>query len=260
MRFQKTRRGTVAWCRVVSHTGGMTNTATQEATVTDDRANLYAAADDLYARGFGAGGRVHSMESRPFATAKRRGIPATDRTREYLSNLQNELTDMRAEWMALKGASAEDIHTFRNTAADLMDEQLKTLTQSEASAVIDRTKESLMKGRAELAKLRASAGNAPAAAPAWELTEGAYMLDGKAVLVQRSRESKRLYAKVWDADAETFVYAKGITYRLRAEHRMTLEQAAEFGKAFGVCAECGRLLTNKLSVELGIGPICRANF
>jgi hypothetical protein len=204
--------------------------------------------------------RIHSMESRPFATSKRRGIPATDGTRGYLERLQTELTDLRCEWMTLSGRSAEDVAAFRAAAVNVMEDTLPGLTQTEASAAIDRTKEGLAKGRAEVRKLQASAGNTPAAADGWELTEGAYLLDGKAVLVQRSRESKRLYAKVWDADAEKFVYAKGVQYRLRAEHRATLEQLEEFGKAFGVCGECGRTLTNPESIERGIGPICAGKF
>lgn len=31
---------------------------------------------------------------------------------------------------------------------------------------------------------------------------------------------------------------------------------AEFGKRFGVCAICGRELTNETSVARGIGPVC----
>ena len=36
-----------------------------------------------------------------------------------------------------------------------------------------------------------------------------------------------------------------------------LEQATAYGRRTGSCACCGRTLTNKKSVELGIGPICR---
>jgi hypothetical protein len=39
------------------------------------------------------------------------------------------------------------------------------------------------------------------------------------------------------------------------------EQAAiAYGQKFGACSCCGRTLTNALSIELGIGPICRSNF
>lgn len=39
-----------------------------------------------------------------------------------------------------------------------------------------------------------------------------------------------------------------------------LAAAIAYGKATGVCACCGRELTNALSIELGIGPICRAKW
>lgn len=39
-----------------------------------------------------------------------------------------------------------------------------------------------------------------------------------------------------------------------------LEAAVKFGMKTGECSCCGRELTNGLSVELGIGPICREKF
>jgi len=33
-----------------------------------------------------------------------------------------------------------------------------------------------------------------------------------------------------------------------------------YGRRFGTCSCCGRELTNALSIELGIGPICRGKF
>ena len=43
---------------------------------------------------------------------------------------------------------------------------------------------------------------------------------------------------------------------IKPEHKLTYEKAQEFGKLYGICCCCGRLLTNELSVYLGIGPIC----
>jgi len=40
--------------------------------------------------------------------------------------------------------------------------------------------------------------------------------------------------------------------------KMTIEQAAEFGQLYGRCARCGRILTNELSIERAIGPVCYA--
>lgn len=39
-------------------------------------------------------------------------------------------------------------------------------------------------------------------------------------------------------------------------HRVTLEEAKQFGAIYGVCMVCGRTLTNEVSIEAGIGPIC----
>jgi hypothetical protein len=36
--------------------------------------------------------------------------------------------------------------------------------------------------------------------------------------------------------------------------------AIAYGRQFGICSCCGRELTNKKSIELGIGPICLAKF
>lgn len=53
-----------------------------------------------------------------------------------------------------------------------------------------------------------------------------------------------------------FVYAPGAIKRLKASDKMTYEQAREFGAVYGTCVNCGRTLTNELSIALGIGPVC----
>jgi len=40
------------------------------------------------------------------------------------------------------------------------------------------------------------------------------------------------------------------------DDRMTMADAAEFGRIYGACCICGAVLTNELSIALGIGPIC----
>lgn len=42
--------------------------------------------------------------------------------------------------------------------------------------------------------------------------------------------------------------------------QMSLEEAMEFGRLYGICCKCGRVLTNEESIALGIGPICRGAF
>jgi Family of unknown function (DUF6011) len=95
-----------------------------------------------------------------------------------------------------------------------------------------------------------------------QVTEtGMYLTTGKAIVkVQRSRVSGLLYGKELklDGDKWKFEYAPGILKFI--ERKLTLEEAIVFGKEFGYCCVCGRLLTNKKSIELAIGPICRGYF
>lgn len=45
--------------------------------------------------------------------------------------------------------------------------------------------------------------------------------------------------------------------RLNEHTLMTLEQAQEFGKQFGICVRCAALLSDPQSVADGIGPVCK---
>lgn len=101
---------------------------------------------------------------------------------------------------------------------------------------------------------------------------GMYRMDGAIYKVQVAvHGSGRLYAKrlcqhtAMDDTYNTrvkqdrtwhFEYAAGVVSKLRAEHRMTLEQAKEFGALYGTCCVCGRTLTDEKSIEAGIGPVC----
>lgn len=98
--------------------------------------------------------------------------------------------------------------------------------------------------------------------------DGMYRMDGAIFKVQVAvHGSGGLYAKRlvmgdpdWDvADGKAtakFEYAPGAVTRLRPEHRMSLEEAKEFGKLYGVCCVCGRTLTDEQSIADGIGPVC----
>lgn len=84
--------------------------------------------------------------------------------------------------------------------------------------------------------------------------EGWYFKDGKVYKIQQSLSSGHLYAKVlngshWD-------YAAGVVKNLYEDQRLTAAEAAEYGKLYGVCCVCGRVLTNEQSISEGIGPIC----
>lgn len=90
---------------------------------------------------------------------------------------------------------------------------------------------------------------------------------GSAVSVYRVRKSKtgNLYAEALVVAAQPghkgkFLYAPGAIKALTADMKMTLEQAKEFGHAYGSCCVCGALLSDPKSVEAGIGPVCAKKF
>jgi hypothetical protein len=89
---------------------------------------------------------------------------------------------------------------------------------------------------------------------------GMYKSGGQIYKVQAARESGNLYAKRLipgdPGEKATFEYAKGAISRLKASERLSMEDAKEFGALYGSCCVCGRLLTNEVSIEAGIGPIC----
>ncbi len=53
-----------------------------------------------------------------------------------------------------------------------------------------------------------------------------------------------------------FEYEAGAIYRIREEHRMSLEKGKELTIRYGRCLCCNRALKAAASVERGIGPIC----
>jgi hypothetical protein len=54
----------------------------------------------------------------------------------------------------------------------------------------------------------------------------------------------------------SFVRASGVLTRLRPEHKMSLKEAKQFGALYGFCVRCGAILTDEVSIEAGIGPVC----
>lgn len=57
-----------------------------------------------------------------------------------------------------------------------------------------------------------------------------------------------------------FEYAPGAMRTLTPADKMTLEQAKEFGALYGTCCVCGRTLTDEVSIEAGIGPVCAGRY
>lgn len=86
--------------------------------------------------------------------------------------------------------------------------------------------------------------------------EGIHYVDGVIYKVKPSR-SGWAYAKRLDLDPRGWQYvAREPFHLLSADTLITPEQAYEFATAYGVCANCGKDLTDPKSVERGVGPVC----
>lgn len=92
-----------------------------------------------------------------------------------------------------------------------------------------------------------------------ELTEGFYAMDEGIYQTVMSGKG-RLYAKALNEDTGQWTYAAGAVMKLKPEMRLKLDDAKNFGHRTGRCCCCGRTLTNPVSIENGIGPICAERY
>ncbi|OEJ20902.1 DUF6011 domain-containing protein [Streptomyces subrutilus] len=106
---------------------------------------------------------------------------------------------------------------------------------------------------------------AAAVKAAQQLTPGLYHLEGKVYRVSRTRRGvvkvERLLQPGPRGGNGRFVpdYSTA-RQELADEHKLTKEAAEAYGKEHGLCAACGRLLTDPVSVARGIGPVCLKHF
>lgn len=101
-----------------------------------------------------------------------------------------------------------------------------------------------------------------------QLEDGMYQLEGEIFKIQHAvhgsghQYAKRLVQNDNQVEGRNnwhFVYAPGVVRQLRPSHRMTIEQARQFGALYGTCCVCGATLTNEKSIAKGIGPVCETN-
>lgn len=104
---------------------------------------------------------------------------------------------------------------------------------------------------------------------------GIYELNGKIYKIKLNQDKTRRYALELTYDVgeierltaaggrikAEYVYARGVIYDLRPEHRITGQRAEELMIVFENCLVCGRHLKAAESVERAIGPVCwKRNF
>jgi len=168
----------------------------------------------------------------PRSNGSARFYPASGKQQDFLcSLLDGRVHDIDAE-----------------ATTDLMAD--RKLSKKAASALIDIL-------------LKCPRAPKPGAAPkvnAQDVAEGYYQLGADFVVVKFNRAGTNKYAMrmaTSDGANATWQYEAGlITKVARDGTPLTLEAAKAFGKLYGVCCICARVLTNPVSIEAGIGPIC----
>lgn len=88
------------------------------------------------------------------------------------------------------------------------------------------------------------------------LTLGIYQNGDRVYRVYPNQKGTVLLAKLWDTTTHEWVYVGAAARFVTGEMRMTEAGAKEFGDTWGVCAWCGRTLSDPESLARGIGPVC----
>lgn len=179
------------------------------------------------------------------------------RQSDYLDTLLKEAAEMLDRKFGI--TSVPDVEA--GAAIQRMRDSIQDMSKTEASKAIGQAIANNKILRREIAALE-NASSTPETATEEHVfvsEVGMYRVGERIFKVLPSRSSDRHYAKELIGESATgysFQYAKGAMYLIKAEHRMSLEQAAEFGKLTGTCCCCGKLLTDPKSIEKGIGPVC----
>jgi hypothetical protein len=132
----------------------------------------------------------------------------------------------------------------------MLDECFKfmKISTKTASTMIDRAKASPRRSE--------STANTPRQE---QLADGIYVIGGVFYkVIHAIHGSGRQYAKKFNDFAQDWEMARGALSFIHPDHKLTEEQAKEFGHIYGRCVVCGRTLTDEESISLGIGPVCRS--
>lgn len=164
---------------------------------------------------------------------------------------------------AMKAAPLADAPTGRPASEKQLGFLRSLITQKGYPVDEDKVAKLGARDASELIDILQKLPDADQLAPAAEgeaLADGMYLMDGEVYKVQHAvHGSGRQYAKKLAGNATdgfAFAFAPGAVRKLTADHRMTLEDAAEFGKIYGTCCRCAAPLTDERSIERGYGPIC----
>jgi hypothetical protein len=153
----------------------------------------------------------------------------------------------------------ERAHDYGNAAVA----NVEKLSNREASEIIDL----LLKAPRRADVVAPATEAAPAFVRASE--PGMYKHGEDIVKIQAAKTTGNLYAKkltqiggsrLTEQDDRVkfdFAYAPGLVREVRADERLSLDEAKAFGIKYGVCCVCGAFLCDAKSVSEGIGPVCK---
>lgn len=168
-----------------------------------------------------------------------------------LTKVENDLGAL-ADWLAEQTWSefAQSLARQYRSKGELSPKQVAAAEKMKASCEAKRA-------------AREASRPAPVAAEEKVTVAGLYRRteDGAIYKVQASR-SGNLYALRMVAGTKrgSWDYESGAIRTLKASELLDLESAKQYGRETGVCCSCGATLTDKASIEAGIGPICASKF
>ena len=180
----------------------------------------------------------------PFAQAMRQAVT------KY-----GDLTE-RQMASALKCVEADKAHAARQAERQQAAEQAKALAPAvEVSAVVAALARGAAKGiRKPILRLAGDDGAAFVFSRAWaggKNAGGVYVNGPQKEYYGVIKDGKFIRSRDCDDATEQAVVAVCANPET---------SAIAYGRRFGVCSCCGRELTNKVSIDLGIGPVCRGKF
>lgn len=86
-----------------------------------------------------------------------------------------------------------------------------------------------------------------------------YSYAKRLILVEREADELDPNHPEWTHKG-SWVKAPGMQYRLRPDELLPHDEAVGYGKLYGFCVICGRILENEQSKERGMGPTCAGKF
>lgn len=95
-----------------------------------------------------------------------------------------------------------------------------------------------------------------AQAMALKADDGYYHVFSGYYKIVTSPKTHNSYAKKFNPETKSWEYAPGAVTKLRAEFKIGLEGAKQFGALYGRCIRCSRTLTAEESIEKAMGPVC----